>query len=236
MMVADRPVKKSAVSGSIAPRWPKARVVRWLEVGAVLAILGLWWPDWLGAYGEGAVVYIPPLIQPQPPVLTYAGAVILLVACYQGIKDMGSHFRGVILAGALSLASAAASIALHFLGLDNLSLLATGLAAIFASGFLWFTIGKIADITQETRIRITWWAIAGFTLTTAIVYLSGLYILIDGEVSSGLLVMRGGIVLLTVTFGLCCYGIYCFKTQTSIGAGFSVEPDKQYWAAASEGR
>ena len=112
-MSTNRAVKKSAISGSIDPRWPKPRVVRWLEVGAVLAILGLWWPDWLGAYGQGAVRYIPPLIAPMPPLLTYVGAVVLLIACYQGVKDMGSHFKGVVVAGSLSLASATARTSLR---------------------------------------------------------------------------------------------------------------------------
>lgn len=38
MTQATTPVKKRAVSGSIDPRWPKPKVVRWLEVGAVPAI------------------------------------------------------------------------------------------------------------------------------------------------------------------------------------------------------
>jgi hypothetical protein len=232
-MVTNRPVKKSAVSGSIAPRWPKQRVVTWLTAGATLAITGLWWPDWLGAYGHGAVPYIPPLISPQPPLLTYVGATVLLVACYQGIKGMGSHFRGVMIAGALSLASATASIVWQMLGIDVLSLLSTGLAAVFASIFLWFTIGKVADIAQETRTRVAWLAIAGFTLASAIAYLSGLYLFMGGATENGLLVMRGGIVLLTVNYSICAYGIYCYKTQTSIGAGFSIEPDRQFWVSAS---
>jgi hypothetical protein len=233
-MSQSRPVKKKAVSGSIDPRWPKSKVVRWLEFGAILAIIGLWWPDWLGAYGGGARVCLTPALPSFPPLLSYVGAVILLIACYQGIKDMGFHFKGVIVAGALCLAAAVASIAAQLLGLANLSLLFTGLAAVFAVGFLWFTIGKVAEITQERRTHVTWWAVLVLTGLTATVYLTGLYLFATGA-AVGFAVMRAAIVLLTVTFALCRYGVHCYKTQTSIGAGFHEDPDNQYWAPARTG-
>jgi len=232
MTATQRPVKKKAVSGSIDPRWPKPKVVRWLEFGAIPAIVGLWFPDWLGAYAEGSSAYIPPLLAPFPPLLTYVGAVILLIACYQGIKDMGFHFKGVIVSGALSISAAIASVAAQVFGLSYLSLLFTGLAAVFAAGFFWFTIGKVAEITQERRTWVTWWAVAGFTVVTAGVYLTGLYLFATG-VDAGFTLLRVGVALLTVTFGLCRYGVHCYKTQTSIGAGFRSDPDEQYWAAAS---
>jgi hypothetical protein len=222
-----RPVKKKAISGSIDPRWPKSKVVKWLEVGAVPAILGL------GAYTPGSARTIPPQVPAFPPLLTYVGAVILLVACYQGIKGMGFHFKGVVISGALCLASAVASVVLQLFGLSYLSLLSTGLAAVFAAGFFWFTIGKVAEVTQETRTRFTWWAVAVLTVVTAAVYLTGLYLFAFGNASAGFSVMRWGIVLLTATFGFCRYGVHCYKTQTSIGAAFKAEPDEQYWATAS---
>lgn len=225
-----RPTKKKPIAGSIDPRWPKPKVVAWLEFGAIPAILGLWVPDWIGAYGRGTAPYLPPLLAPFPPVLTYVGAVILLVACYQGIKDMGLHFRGVVVSGGLALAAAAGSVAAQLLGASALSLLLTGLAAVFSAGFFWFTIGKVAEITQETRTRRTWWAVAGFTGLTAVVYLTGVYLYAFVSASAAMPVLRTGIVLLTVTFGLCRYGVHCYKTQTSIGAGFSSAPDEQYWA------
>lgn len=232
-MAQTRPIKKRAVSGSIDPRWPKSKVVRWLEIGAIPAILGLWWPDWLGAYGGGDAWYLPPLMPPFPPVLTFAGAAILLVACYQGIKDMGYHFAGVKVSGALCVTAAAASIAFQLAGSPYLSLLFTGLAAVFAAGFFWFTIGKVAEITQETRTRSTWWAVLVLTAVTAPVYLVGLYLHANGA-ELGLTVMRVAIALLTVTFAACRYGVHCYKTQTSIGAGFRDDPDSQYWATAGE--
>lgn len=225
-----RPIKKKPVAGSIAPRWPKPKVVAWLEIGAIPAIVGLWFPDWIGAYGQGSVPYLPPLLPPFPPVLAYVGAVILLVACYQGIKDMGTHFRGVVVSGGLALASAAGSIIAQLLDASALSLLLTGLAAVASAGFFWFTIGKVAEITQETRTWRTWWAVAVFTVLTAAVYLTGVYFYAFVSVASAMPVLRAGIVLLTVTFGLCRYGVHCYKTQTSIGAGFRSAPGEQYWA------
>jgi hypothetical protein len=231
-MSQTRPVKKKVISGSIEPRWPKPRVVIWMEIGAIPAILGLWWPDWLGAYGAGDYAYLPPLLPPFPPLLVYVGAAILLVACYQGVKGMGFHFKGVVIAGALCVSAAAASIVVQLFGHPHVSLLLTGLAAVFAAGFFWFTIGKVADITQESRVRATWWGVLVLTALTAIVYLGGLYLFTAGE-ATGFPIMRVAIVLLTATFGLCRYAVYCYKTQTSIGAGFRDDPEDQYWATAS---
>lgn len=230
--MAQRPVKKQAVSGSIDPRWPKAKVVRWLEAGAVPAILGLWWPDWLGAYGAASGwAYLPPLVGPFPPLVTYAGALILLVACYQGVKGMGSHFKGVVISGALCLVAAVASVVAQLAGASVMSLLFTGLGAVFAAGFFWFTIGKVAEITQESRTRLTWWGVAISTVLTATVYLWGLYLFATG-VAAGFVVLRVAIVMLTGVFALCRYGVHCYKTQTSIGAGFADDPEGQYWATA----
>lgn len=234
MMENSTPVKKKAVSGSIDPRWPKSKVVRWLEVGAVPAIVGLWFPDWLGAYGAGAVPYIPPLLAPFPPLLVFVGAVILIVGCYQGVRGMGSHFRGVIVSGAGAGIFAILSVVAQVLGYSSVALLLTGLAAVSATGALWFTIGKVADITQESRARYTWWAIALFTSLTAFTYLVGLYVFTTSG-ASGLTLMRVGVLLLTITFGLCRYGVHCYKTQTSIGAGFRSDPNEQYWAVPDGG-
>jgi hypothetical protein len=225
-------VKKKAISGSIDPRWPKPKVVKWLEIGAIPAIVGLWLPDWLGAYAHGVQPYLPPLVSPFPPLVAYAGAVILLVACYQGIKDMGGYFLGVKVSGGLCLLFAVASVVLQLAGLSVASLVATGFAAVFAAGFFWFTIGKIAEITQETRARITWWAVAASTVATAVVYLGGVFLYATGQPSS-FLVLRLGILLLTLTFGLCRYGVHIYKTQTSLGAAFAAAPDEQYWATTT---
>ena len=232
MTSVSRPVKKSAVSGSIDPRWPKPRVVRWLEWGAVPAIAGLWVPDWLGGYAPAGQYAMQSELPAFPPLLAYVGAVVLLAACYQGIKDMGAHFKGVKVSGGLCVLAAGASILLQLFGLDVASLLATGLAAVFAAGFFWFTIGKVAEITQETRARRTWWAVAVTTILTAAVYLTGLYLYAAGA-ALGFTLLRAAVVLLTIDFLLCRYGVHCYKTQSSIGATFHEDPDEQYWVAVS---
>jgi hypothetical protein len=225
-------VKKKAVSGSIDPRWPKPKVVRWLEIGAIPAIVGLWLPDWLGSYGDASAFKLTPFVPAFPPLLAYVGAVILLIACFQGIKGMGAHFRGVVVAGGLSLAAATGSIVAQLLGRPVASLLLTGFAGVFAAGFFWFTIGKVAEITQETRTRVTWWAVAVATVATAVVYLFGLYLFATSAHDVGFLLLRAGVVLLTIDFALCRYGVHCYKTQTSIGAAFRRNPDDQFWATA----
>jgi len=136
MTETTRPVKKKAVSGSIDPRWPKPKVVKWLEIGAIPAIIGLWFPDWLGAYGQGSFPYIPPLLAPFPPLVVYVGAVILIIGCYQGVKDMGFHFKGVVVSGGLGVLFALGSVVAQLFGQSYLSLLLTGLAAVFATGAL----------------------------------------------------------------------------------------------------
>jgi hypothetical protein len=229
MTTPTQAVKKPVVSGGIEPRWTKPRVTRWLEIGAVPAILGLWWPDWLGSYA--GVPAVPASLPAFPPVLSYVGAVILLIACYQGVKDMGVHFRGVVVAGGIALGAAAASIVAVLFGWNAVSLFTVGVAGLSSAGFFWFTIGKVADITQERRIRATWIAVAALTLLTAIVYLSGLSVFVAQGAAAGLPILRWGVALLTATFLLCRYAVYCYRTQTSIGAVFRRDPEEQFWGA-----
>lgn len=231
-MTAHSPVKKTAVSGSIDPRWPKNRIVRWLESGAALAIVGLWLPDWVGAYAATGSVWLLAALPPFPPLLTYIGAGALFVACYQGVKGMGAHFRGVVMSGAAALLFAAGSIIAQLAGSAVFSLALTGFAAVSATGALWFTIGKVAEITQETRTQRTWMAIPVLTGLTAVVYLGGLGFVSAGS-PGGYVLVRAGIALLTVTFVVCRYGVHCYKTQMTIGAGFVNDPDDQYWARAN---
>ncbi len=226
--------KKKAVSGFIQPRWPKERVVRWLEVGAVPAIVGLWFPDWLGAFAQGAVAAIPPRVPALPPLLTYVGAVILLKACYEGIRNMGVHFNGLRISGGLALLSAGASVPLALLGVQVPALLAVGLAAFFSAGFFWFTIGKVAEVTQETRTRITWHAVWSLSLLSLALYALGMVFLLKGNPGTGYTILRVAVGVVTVVFLFCRYGVHCYKTQTSIGARFSTHPDEQYWAGVHQ--
>jgi hypothetical protein len=79
---------------------------------------------------------------------------------------------------------------------------------------------------------VTWWAVAVATVATAVVYLFGLYLFATSAHDVGFLLLRAGVVLLTIDFALCRYGVHCYKTQTSIGAAFRRNPDDQFWATA----
>jgi hypothetical protein len=228
--------RKKVVSGNLQPRWPKPRVVRWLEWGAVPAIAGLWLPDWAGAYiaeADGGAWTLPGVA--FPPVLTFLGAVILLKACWEGIRDMGRHYRGLRISGGLALAFAGASLPLHFLRTGTggdpwfaAEILAIGLAAFFATGFFWFTIAKVAEITVETRTEITKTAVLAVNAAAlAAGAVTVATILFDSPLWPDLL--RATVALFTVAFLLCRYAVHCYKTQRSIGASFVAAPDQQFW-------
>ncbi len=223
--------KKKAVSGFIQPRWPKERIVRWLEIGAIPAVVGLWFPDWAGVYFGGEAFFIPPLLPYLPPFLTYIGALILLKACYEGILHMGYHFKGLIVSGIIAVVAAAASVALWLAGVPVVSLALVGIAAFFAGGFIWFTIGKVWEITQERRAHLTWHLIWIGDVISLAVFLTGVALSLSNP-STAAVLMRIGVALFTVTFAVCRYGVHCYKTQTSIGARFSQRPDEQFWTVA----
>jgi hypothetical protein len=227
---------KQQIVGSINPRWSKKKIVRWLEWGAVPAILGLWIPDWSGGYIQ--LLSTTPGIKSQwgtfPPMLTYIGALILFKACIEGVKNMGYHYRGVLWCGWTAVTFAGLSCIWHFLIEFNssfygaLTLLFIWLAAFFSVGFFWFTIAKVAEISAETR---TLW-------TQKIVIFLGVTALLTGAVTVILIyyqhpwfvyLLRSTLLLFTLTFGFCRYGIYCYKSQRSIGANHTILPNDQYW-------
>jgi hypothetical protein len=228
--------KKKVISGFIQPRWPKPRVVKWLEVGAIPAILGLWLPDWSGAYiaeAGGGASLLPGFA--FPPVLVFIGAVILLKACWEGIRDMGWHFTGLRISGILAVILAGLSLPLHFLrsgtGGDPYfaaEILSIGFAAFFATGFFWFTIAKVAEITVETRTEVTRIAVLSVNVVALVAGgLTVVAIVVDSSLWPSLL--RGTLALFTVAFLLCRYAVHCYKTQKSIGATFASAPDQQFW-------
>ncbi|HSN92597.1 MAG TPA: hypothetical protein VLS93_15305 [Anaeromyxobacteraceae bacterium] len=223
--------RKKVVPGSIRPRWPKARVVRWLEVGAVPALLGLWIPDWAGGYAARAAG--EPARWAFPPVIAYAGAVVLLVACAQGVKNMGRHWRGVLVSGALALAAAAASVGLHLaIPLAPRPLAAATVGAILAALFsatlvLWFTIAKVAEITAEPRAAATRRGVLLASVAALLPGAAGVAALAAGAPALGWL--RASVVATTAAFLLCRYGVHCYRTQRSIGATFAASPGDQFW-------
>lgn len=228
--------KKKVVSGFIRPRWPKPKVVHWLEVGAVPAILGLWLPDWASGYIAEAGLPSGPLPGfAFPPVLVFVGALILLKACWEGIRDMGWHFTALRISGILAVALAGLSLPAHFLRHGTTGdwwfaaeILSIGLAAFFATGFFWFTIAKVAEITVETRTLVTKIAVAVFNLTALAAGAATVAaIVLNSTLWADLL--RLTLVLFTIAFALCRYAVHCYKTQKSIGATFATAPDEQFW-------
>lgn len=228
--------KKPVINGSIHPRWPKPRVVRWLEWGAIPAIVGLWLPDWSGGYISGSGLgRALPLHFAFPPLLVYIGAVILLKACAEGIRDMGWHYTGVRISGILAIVLAALSLPFHFLRKGTtgdlyfgLEILSIGLAAFFATGFFWFTIAKVAEISTETRTRITQHIVAVLGVLALAAGAATVLSIWRGSTQWAIL-LRATLVLFTAAFSFCRYAVYCYKTQTSIGAAFAAAPEEQFW-------
>lgn len=223
---------KKTVAGSVDPRWPKPKVVQWLEIGAVPALAGLWVPDWAGGYtalGAGTTAWYA-----FPPLLTYVGAVMLLVACAQGVKDMGIHYRGVLWGGASAVFFAAVSVVAHFfIPSDPVRYLAatvgaTVLALFSGTLFFWFTIVKVAEITTEARTDMTGKAVALLGISALAAGIGSSLLLLAGSDAWGI-ALRLSVVLTTIAFACCRYGVHCYKTQKSIGATFTVPPEEQFW-------
>ncbi len=226
------PTKKRVVSGGLQPRWPKPRVVRWLEAGAIPALVGLWLPDWVGGYAA-ALAGVPPRLPavPFPPVLAYAGAIILLLACAQGVKGMGSHYRGVLAAGGVAVAAAGGSVALHLLLVPDrlgLAVLVSFLAFAAAVGFVWFTLRKVAEITTERRARRAAAIVAGFAAAALLPAVAATLLALHGD-PGWTAPARAAQILFTVSLAAARYGVHCYKTQSSIGATFSTRPAEQFW-------
>ena len=229
-------VSKQHVTGGLKPRWPKTNVVKWLEWGAIPAIAGLWLPDWSGEYIHQFTNAAPFNYSwyTLPPLLMFIGALVLFKACSEGIKNMGWHYNGVLTGGFLAIIFAVASLVFYFLIVRNQSLFGAAtvlsiiLAAFFSAVFLWFTIAKVAEISAETRIRITRNFVAVFAILaifTGLVSVAGIYF----NHAYFPLAFRITIGFFTICFGFCRYGVFCYKTQKSIGAGFTTKPDEQFW-------
>lgn len=228
--------KKNVIPGSIKPRWKKSRVVRWLEIGAIPAIVGMWLPDWAGQYihkMSGTDYVFPPSLA-FPPVVVYVGALILWKACLEGAKDMGWHYKGIQISGALAVTCAGLSVVSSFFIQPGstvafaVTILFIGLAAFFATGFFWFTIAKVAEITVETRTEVTKRVV--LILDILALALGGITVLsILADSGNWPMLLRLTVFVFTVAFLFCRYAVYCYKTQQSIGADFTAPPEEQFW-------
>lgn len=228
--------KKRVISGSINPRWPKPRVVKWLEVGAIPAIVGMWIPDWAGQYIHkmSGAHYIFPTSLAFPPLIVYIGALILWKACLEGVKDMGWHYKGVKISGTLAVLCAGLSVVAHFFIQPGsnvafaITILCIGLAAFFATGFFWFTIAKVAEISTETRTKVTKYSVLILNISALALGAATVLSILAGS-SIWPLLLRLTVVVFTVAFLFCRYAVYCYKTQKSIGAAFVKPPEEQFW-------
>jgi hypothetical protein len=228
--------KKEVIPGTINPRWPKPRVVKWLELGAIPAIVGMWIPDWAGQYihkMSGDSYIFPPSLA-FPPIVVFIGAVILLKACLEGIKDMGWHYKGARISGTIAVTCAGLSVVSHFFIQEGsttalaITILFIGLAAFFATGFFWFTIAKVAELSIETRTEVTKYVV--LILDIAAILLGAVTVLLIFTGSSMWpQFLRFTVLLFTVAFLFCRYAVYCYKTQKSLGANFTVPPEEQFW-------
>ena len=224
--------KKEVISGTIKPRWPKPKVVKWLEIGAIPAIVGMWFPDWSGQYiakmsGDSSYLAFPPIV-------VFIGAVILLKACLEGIKDMGWHYKGAKISGALAVTCAGLSIITHFFiqaGSTTafaITILFIGLAAFFATGFFWFTIAKVAELSIETRTEVTKYVVMVLNILAILLGAVTVILILLGSDNWPLL-LRLTVLAFTVAFLFCRYAVYCYKTQKSLGANFVLPPEEQFW-------
>ena len=228
--------KKKVISGSINPRWPKPRVVKWLELGAIPAIVGMWIPDWAGQYIHkisGTDYLFPPSLA-FPPLVVYIGALILWKACLEGVKDMGWHYNGVKISGTLAVLCAGLSVIAHFFIQPGsnvafaITVLCIGLAAFFATGFFWFTIAKVAELSIETRTEVTKYVVLILNIL-ALALGAATVLSILTESNSWSLLLRLTVATFTVAFLFCRYAVYCYKTQKSLGAAFVKPPEEQFW-------
>jgi hypothetical protein len=197
------------------PRWPKPRVVRWLEWGAIPAIVGLWLPDWSGAYIAEATGDTSPLPGIAiPPLPAFLGGLVLLCAGRQAIRGPGWHSAGLRLFGLAGMIFAVLSLFLHTLRHGTTGdpwfaaeIVAIGLAVVCVAAVLWITLAGLADITGETVTAASRSAALAFTVlglacgaaaVAAIVAGSGLW--------PGLL--RSTLLLFTLALLMCRYALH----------------------------
>jgi len=228
-------VRKKVVSGSIGPRWSKAKVAKWLEIGAIPAIAGLWLPDWVGGYANffqtGDAYHFPKIA--IPPVLTYVGALILIKVCLEGIRDMGRYYRAAQILGLSAIVLALASVPLHFAARKPdvwfaLELLSIGLAAFLGGCVLWVTIAKVAEITMETRTLMTRNAVLALNSAALVTGACAVLQVLRGAPTwTGWL--RAAVIFFTAAFIACRIGVHFYRTQKYIGAAFARPPEEQYW-------
>jgi len=201
-------------------RWPKPRVVRWLEWGVVPAILGLWLPDWSGAYIAEATGDASPLPGLAiPPLPAFVGGIVLLCACRQAIRGPGWPAAGLRLFGLAGMAFAALSFPLHALRHGTTGdpwfaaeIVAIGLAIVCVAALLWITLAGLADISGETVTAASRSAALAFTVLGLACGAAAVAAILTG---SGLWpgLLRSALLLFTLALLMCRYALHGCNTN-----------------------
>ncbi len=147
---------------------------------------------------------------------------------------MGWHYKYARISGIMAVTCAGLSVISHFFIQEGsttalaITILFIGLAAFFATGFFWFTIAKVAEISTETRMVVTKYIVLIVDITAILVGAVTVLLILTGS-SIWPQFLRLTVLLFTVAFFFCRYAVYCYKTQKSIGANFTVPPEEQFW-------
>jgi len=206
----------------------KSLVVTLLWIGAVLAIVGLWFPNWVRALaGSVDPLFVFALF--KTPVITYIGAIVLWIGCLLGVKDMGKHFTYVLWFGIGAILSAVISWILALLGvMSPIILLFIGVAAFLATIFMYWTFDKVEEIIldkMEGHVKriVLWLDVLGI-LVGAIAVIVGLF-------ASQYMVMLIYITLavFTVDWIVACIGVYRYQVEKRLAGEFAAPPEEQVW-------
>lgn len=220
-------VEEKVVSKVICPRWTPARATRWVQIGAVGVIAGLWLPDWVGAYIAQSHGRSCLLALPFPPVLAYLGAVILCKGCLEGIRDMGWHFRAARAMTSLAAWLAVASFGWQFAADDNGCRLAMLQASIGLTMFCvacvpLLTMAKLAE-RGEVRTGIAWEAALALNVAAmAATACAAVSVLSNGPWD---LWLRLAVLHFSAAILAGSYGISNYRTKPTFDAAWAIVPD-----------
>src|SRR3972149_5533188 len=121
--------------------------------GAVLAIAGLWWPNWIEALVGQQSPFLD-LALFRTPVISYLGYIILWIACIMvvGLKGAASDYGAPGWVGLASVAIAIISSVMAHLGASpSIILLLFTIAAFLASLFIYWTMEKMVEIKRMAK-------------------------------------------------------------------------------------
>lgn len=125
--------------------------------GAVLAIAGLWWPNWIRALVGSTMPFLN-LPAFRTPLISYLGYVILWVACILvvGLKRSASDFKAPSWVGLASVVVVMASSVLAQLAALTIAiLLLFTIGSFLATLFIYWTMAKVVEVKRMTK-RTVW--------------------------------------------------------------------------------